>query len=445
MKKILLICGLILLVTSMALAQTISLEEVRTLALANSRSLAKYNLALTNTLLDERSRIYSNLPSLSLGGTASMNIWNQSGLIADPLKTFDASVSVSVSHTQKIYDGGKNRIQKAINEIASESSRKDALAEYFNVLDSADNAYYAVLEAMAVLDAEESSLQTALTSLSIAQVRQANGMINQGDYLKAMADKEARENSRNQARRNLTLNVMKLKAITGLTDLPELQQIDFSGYADLMSRLGSISDNEADLLYGELWKTIASTNPALAKSALASQRAENNLSMAKSAYLPTLSASLSAGLNFSIKDGIGLSGGKLSLNLSVPVDYWVIANNVEKSKNARDSAALDYIGTEINLGTDLQSALINVFTYAGSVSNTSLTLAYAERHFNYVMERYRLSQSSISDLNEASTLLINSRNNLTKARSGFLQSLSKLRSLGAFQDEEKLIGILMGR
>jgi len=445
MKKVLLTCGLIFVFASTVFAQSIGLEDVRTLALANSRSLTKYNLALSNTLRDEKSRIFSNLPSLSLGGNASMTIWNQKSIVENPFKTIEASVSLNVSHTQQIYDAGKNRIQKAINEIALESSRKDALAEYFNVLDSADNAYYAVLEAMAVLDAEESSLQTALTSLSIAEVRQANGMINQGDYLKAMVDKEARENSRNQARRNLTLNVMKLKAITGLTDLPELEQIDFSGYGNLISRLGSISDNEADLLYGELWKTIASSNPSLAKSALSSQRAETNLSMAKNAYLPTLSASLSAGLNYSIKDGIGLSGGKLSINLNVPVDYWVIANNVEKSKISRDSAALDYKSAEVNLGTDLQSALINVFTYAGSVSNTTLSLSYTEKHFEYVMERYRLSQSSITELNEASTLLINSRNNLSKARSGFLQSLSKLRSLGAFQDEEKLLGILMGK
>ena len=425
-------------------AQTISLEQVRTLALANSRSLAKYNLAVTNTLLDERSRIFATLPSLSLGANASMSLWNAQNAapIANPFNTFSSGVSVSVS--QKIFEGGKTLIQKAINGIASESARKDALAEYFNVLDSADNAYYAVLEAMAVLEAEESSLQTAVTSLSIAEVRRTTGMINQGDYLKAMSDKETRENSRNQAKRNLTLNVMKLKAITGLTNLPGLQQIDFSGYEDLISRLGSVSDTEADLLYGELWKTIASTNPSLAKSFLANQRAENNLSMAKSAYLPTLSASLSAGLNYSLKDGMAPSGGKLSINLSIPVDYWVIANNVEKSKIARDSAALDYMSAEVNLGTDLQSALINVFTYAGSVINTTLSLAYSEKHFEFVMERYRLSQSSITDLNEASTLLINSRNGQIKARFGFLQSLSKLRSLGAFEDEEKLIGILMG-
>jgi hypothetical protein len=49
----------------------------------------------------------------------------------------------------------------------------------------------------------------------------------------------------------------------------------------------------------------------------------------------------------------------------------------------------------------------------------------------------------VSDLGEASSLLITGRNNLIKASYGFLQSLSKLRSLGAF-DEEKLIKLLMG-
>jgi outer membrane protein len=443
MKKMLLFC-LIILTGFEMFAQTIGLEQARTLALANSRSLAKFNLAVTSSLLDERSRIYTTLPSLSLGANASMSLWSAQNAapVENPFDTFSSGVSVSVS--QKIFEGGKTLVQKAINEIASESARKDALAEYFNVLDSADNAYYAVLEAMAVLEAEEASLQTAITSLSIAEVRRTTGMINMGDYLKAMADKETRENSRNQAKRNLTLNVMKLKALTGLSVLPEPQQINFSGYEELIFRLGNISDKEADLLFDELWKYIVSTNPSLAKSALASQRAENNLNMAKRSYSPSLSASFSTGLNYSPNNGVEMSGGRLSLNLTVPVDYWVIANNVEKSKIARDSAALDYMSAEVNLGTDLQSALINVFTYAGSVINTGLSLAYSEKHFEFVMERYRLSQSSITDLNEASTLLINSRNSLIKARFGFLQSLSKLRSLGAFQDEEKLIGILTG-
>jgi len=444
MRKKVLLFNLFIITASTVFSQTLSLEQARTLALANSRSLAKYNLAVMGTILDERARIFSNLPSLSLGASASINLWNAQNAapVENPFDTLSSGVNFSAS--QKIFEGGKTLVQKAINDIASESARKDALAEYFNVLDSVDNAYYAVLEAMAVLEAEESSLQTALTSLAIAEVRRTNGIINQGDYLKAMADKEERENSRNQARRNLSLNMMKLKALTALDDISALQHIDFTGYEELIQRLGNISDKEANLLYAELREFIASVNPSLAKAGLANQRAEKNLVMAQRGYSPSLSASFSTGLNYLPNNGLEMSGGKLSLNLSIPVDYWVIANNVEKSKNARDSAALDYLSAEVALETDLQSVLINAFAYAGSVLSSRRSLDYAEKHFEYIMERYRLSQSSLSDLGDASLLLINSRNSHIKAQYGFLQSLSKLRSLGAIDDEEKLVLLLTG-
>ena len=140
-------------------AEAVSLEQVRNLALANSRSLAKYNLAIRSADLDEKARKYSNLPSPSLGASASMSLWNSSGAgpLTNPFDTFGAGASFSVS--QKIFEGGRTLVQKAINALASESARKDALAEYFNVIDSADRAYYAVLEAAASLEASESALQ----------------------------------------------------------------------------------------------------------------------------------------------------------------------------------------------------------------------------------------------------------------------------------------------
>jgi hypothetical protein len=60
------------------------------------------------------------------------------------------------------------------------------------------------------------------------------------------------------------------------------------------------------------------------------------------------------------------------------------------------------------------------------------------------MEQYLVSRSSVSELSDASALASSSRSQLIKARYGFLQSLSKLRSLGAFEDEEKLMNLLRG-
>jgi outer membrane protein TolC len=442
MKKILLIC--FVLAGSGLFAETINLEEVRTLALSNSRSLAKYNLAIRSAGLEGKTLLYSNLPSLSIGASAGMSLWSAANAapIENPMDTFSAGASVSVS--QRIFEGGKSVIQKAINEIASESARKDALLEFFNILDSADNAYYAVLEAGATLQAEESSLAASVTNLAIAEIRHAGGIINQGDYLKALAEKEARENSRNQARRTLSLNITKLRALTGLNAVPDLAPVEFGKYEKLIERLGLIRDEEADLLYNQFWRLLSGGNPSLSKALLARERSEKNLSLSKTSFLPSLGASFSTGLNYSPGNGLEMSGGRVSLSASIPVDFWVLSNNVEKSKIAREAAMLDYAGAEIQLATDLQSALLNAFAYAGSFLSTRRSLEYAEKHFEYVMERFRLSQSSVSEYTDADTLFITSRNNHIRSSYGFLQSLSKLRSLAAIDDEERLVNILLG-
>ena len=441
----LLILAMQVVAASGLFAEPVSLEQVRSLALANSRSLAKYDLSIRSTALDEQSRVYSNLPSLSLGASASMSLWSAENAapIENPFDTFRAGASFSVS--QRIFEGGKTLVEKAINELKSESARKDALAEYFNVLDTADSAYYAVLEASATLEAAESSLMTVMTSLSIAEIRQATGMLNQGDYLKALADKESSENSRNQARRNLSLAITKLKAITGFPGAIEPEDIDFSGYEGLIGHLGNSSDEDSDLLYSEFWKHLSVSNPSLAKASLARSQAEKSVSLSKRAYSPSLSASFSTGLNYTQADGLQRSGGSLSLSASIPIDFWAKANSVEKSKIAMESSALDYMGRESDLETELQSALINILTQAESVISSNRVLEYAEKHFEFIMERYRLSQSSVSELGDATTLLITSRNSQIKARFGFLQGLSKLRSLIAIDDEEKLLDMLSGK
>jgi hypothetical protein len=111
MKTALVLLGFLFHTGFVLFAQTMGLEEVRTLALANSRSLAKYNLAVTGTALDERSRIFSALPSLSLGANASMSLWNAQNAapVDNPFDIFSSGANFNVS--QKIFEGGKTLIK----------------------------------------------------------------------------------------------------------------------------------------------------------------------------------------------------------------------------------------------------------------------------------------------------------------------------------------------
>ena len=442
MKKIFILFYLILLFGSNLSAQIINLEQARTLALANSRSLARYELAIRSSILDEKNQLYSRLPSVSADYRASM-FYFRNWEFVNPLDVFSTGASFSI--TQIIFQGGKTFIHKAISEIATESVRIDAKAEYFNVLDSVDNAYYAVLEAAASLEAEEVSLHAANLGLTIAEIRHGSGMINQGDYLKAMADKETRENSRNQARRNLALATTRFKNITGITETVIPEKIDFTSYEDVLSHLAGISDEDAGILYDRFRNLMISANPSFAKAVLNSQRAEFNYSLSRRDYAPTITASVfSSDFNYSVPNGFTSNGSSgVTIRGSIPVDFWVLSNRMEKNRLALDSSAIDYINAESSLEQELLNALSNAYAQAGSVLSLRRSLDFTETHFEFVMERYRLSQGSVSDLSDATSLFISSRNNLNRASYSFLQSLSRLRSLCAIDDEEQLIKILL--
>jgi outer membrane protein TolC len=441
MRKAVLFC--LLLFAGFALsAETVDLEQARVLALANSRSLAQYNLRIRSSELDERTQLYSMLPSLSANYSASMNYLDNNGFL-NPVDTLSARATVSV--TQTIFEGGKSFIRKAIGEIATESVRNQAMTAYFSELESVDNAYYSALEAAASLEAAESSLQSAILSLSMAEIRLANGMVNQGDYLRVLADKESKESSRNQARRTLALNLSGLNNLIGLDQPPELEQIDFSAYEEVIQYLAGISDEEIGALYSRLWDAITRANPSLKQAVLNRQQAEYNYTLSKKDYVPTISATISTGVSWSIANGFStpMSGG-ISITGRIPLDFWVLSNNLEKSKNTYDSATMNYVGAEISLETELYSSLLTVITQAESLLSSRRTLDYIERSFEYTMERYRLSQASVLEYVEASSSLITNSNSYIRSSYGFLRSLSKLRSLTVMDDEETLIGLLLG-
>jgi outer membrane protein TolC len=422
---------------------SISLEDVRNLAVANSRSLAKYNMAVQSAKLNEKLQGYDSLPSLSLGLSAGTTLWGLQGFTANGLQD-NLSAGVSFSLSQRIWDGGKGSVLKIINSISTQMARLDALKEYFSVINAADTAYYGVLESAAAMESAEKSLETNALSLSIAEIRYENRILNISDYLQAQAKKEEAETARNQARRNLLVNRSKLASLIGtdVKTLPELVPVDFSGYEELLQRLAALDDANIDALGAVLWKTAGAQNPDYVKAGLTSRSADESVRLSRKDYMPNLSASVSSGLNYSITGGLEPSSGRFSLSGSIPLDFWVTAANVEKKRLAKDQAALDYHEAELNLVIDLQTILLDLSAGAGSALSSRRAYEYAEKHLEYVMELYRLSQNSLSELSDAETLVSSNRRQFIQNQYAFLLNLSKLRSLLAIESEDEFIGLL---
>ncbi|GHV75890.1 hypothetical protein AGMMS49942_07110 [Spirochaetia bacterium] len=436
---------LIFLITNGIAAEQITIDDVRTLALANSPSLARFQLAVESARLDEKTRIYDNLPSLSLGVSASGQLWGETS-IQDSIKT-GANFGVS----QTLFAGGKSIYLKAINAINTESARQDALAAYFTVLDTADSAYYETLKAAAALETKTAALETAALALSMSELRLGSGMISRGDYLKAMAEQGQAETAWNRALRDLTVSKANLKNSTGLKEIPELAAIDFGVYEDALRILSTLSEDRIAILTDSFSASAKANNPGLLKTNLALQAAERNVGLAKTDYIPSLNASISTGISYSTAGeaaGGGLSAfssGSVSISGTIPLDYWVIASSVKKKRMAQTQAALTLRDAESALAVEIQTALLDLIGYALSVQSARRADEYARQNYEYTLERYTLSEASVFVLSDAIALAGDSHTQRLTAEYGFLSGLSKLRSLCAFESPDEVINLLLSR
>jgi outer membrane protein TolC len=422
----------------------LTLEDARNLAVANSRELRQLAMSVESSEITRDTQWYEFLPSLSLQGSAGTSLWNDGKASKEILKD-NLYVRAGLTASEKIplWDGGTYSIQKLLNKLSTESAKQDALAGYFSVLDQVDNAYYSVLEAAANLEVAESSLETAGISLSIAEIRHQNKMIVDADYFKAMADAESGKNNRDNARRNLELALLKLKNLLGQKTLPELTPVDFGVYENLITSLAAASGSGIENMYTQIWNAMEKNNPDIIKAGFNLTTAEKNVALAVRGYSPTLSASLSTGLNYSHTNnasGFSPFTGEFSISGNIPLDFWITKSNVKKSRLAQERQALTYQSLIENLDIELQSGIFSLISQAGSVLSSQKVLEYSQKQFDYVFELYTLLQNSLSDLSEAESQLRANKNNAITSQYSFLKALSKIRSLGAFENgEEKVL------
>jgi len=431
---------------------TINLEIARLLGLTNSQELSSASLSIRNALITERNHLYSRLlPQISAEYSASANfLETQQGStqFANPIDTFSARVNLSASYSLVI--GGNDFLNNSINKIKTDIARINSLSTYYSVLNSVDRAYYDVLRAIADLESAESLLQSEVISLSISEVRYRNGMINQIEYLNAQSRKESRENTRNQSRRTLSLRMITLKDLIGVQEDIVLEPVSFDAYDEVLRRLASISADDTDVLYANLWNVVVANNPSLKTAALNNQIAEMQYAHdVRTEFTPTLNLSVNFGdvLNYSTANGFNYPvsfNGSVTLTGKIPIDFWVRANNMENYRITRENASNSFNNAIRSSQNSLLSDLYSLLAQASSVLSSRRSLVIAENTYAGTLERYILSQSSEKDLGDASNTLKDSINSLNNANYSFLQSLSALRTSCALSDEQHLINLLLG-
>lgn len=416
-------------------ASGLSLAKARELALAKSPALAKAELAVDQAGLAKQAQDYGALPSLAATATGSAGYGSGSSL-ADSLA---ASAKISASAT--VFDGGKNAALSKKYGLAAEAARESLRSARISLIGSVDSAFFAVLEAQASVEAASSDLAAARLRLQIAQAKVDAGSLSKADYLQTESETASYETALIKAKKSLSSGRAKISSLTALPASTELEQVDFAGYAALIAKLAAIDGAGLDAFVSELVSMAKAASPSLSSYALAASQARMSLDAAKSAYLPSVSAGVSQSFA-AAAGGQASATGSLSLSASMSLDLWTTKNAVDQAKAAVKAAELDAADGGTSLELDVSQAAYEWVASALAISSSAKALEYAQTNYENVLEKFKLSSATASDLSTAEALVSTDKTALISARYAFLSNLSTLRGLLGLEDEAKLLEAL---
>jgi outer membrane protein len=423
-----------------AAEEALTLPQARELALARSASLQGSALAVDAASLAAQAQGYAALPSVTASAGASYGY----DLGATSTQSSDAlSVSAKIAATQTLFDGGRNSALAKKYGYATEAARESLRSARIALIGQVDSAFFAVLEAQASADAAAGDLDSAKSRQEIAQAKIEAGSLSKSAYLQTQADTAGYETSLLIARKTLASAKAKLASLTGRGAATALEPVDFSAYDGLLAKLSALDSAAIDGLAADILALAKANSPALSISALSIRQAESGVAAAKSAYAPTVAAGFSQALSVAQDSATGKLGqagypGSLSLTASLSLDLWNTRNAVDSAKVAAAQAGLSASQGEADLELELVQALYQWISSAASISSSAKALDYAQSNYDNVLERFKLSSATTSDLSAAEALVSTDRTALIAARYGFLSNLSTLGGLAGLEDAAKL-------
>jgi outer membrane protein TolC len=286
-------------------------------------------------------------------------------------------------------------------------------------------AYYAVVVAQRKLQYARTSVAEAQHFVDLTQKQEAAGEVAHVDTVKAQLQLEQRQRELSDAE----LNVDKAKIGLAVFMFPQLRD-DFTVTDDLES---------APLLapMAEVQSVARTTSPDIQAAQESLRAAQLGVSVAKYAYLPSLSVDFFYGLNanqFAWKfydpephNNVGFAG---QIQLNIPVWNWgATRSKVVQADLRRKQAELDVAQTQRTLQANLETAYREARVAQAQLTSLRSSLRLAEDNLRLTLLRYTAGESTSLEVVDAQTTLTQARNALADGLSRYRVALAVIQTL----------------
>ncbi|CAM4105378.1 TolC family protein [Flavobacterium jumunjinense] len=413
-----------------------TLQECVNYAIENNISVKSSELDLKNNQITKKDAIGNFLPSINGSASHSWNIGlNQNittGLLENQTTQFtSAGVNVGID----IFKGLQNQNQLRKANLSLIASQYQLVKMQEDIALNVSNAYLQILFNKENVKVQEQQLIYNKSQLKRSEELVEAGVVPQGDLLDIKAT-VAGDNQRLIAAQNALL-ISRL-SLAQLLRIEDFQTFD-------------ISDENIDVFESQVMSEDVKTIIAKAKESRTELKiAQTNLdiskkdiSIARGAYLPTLTGFYSFSTRASYSDRIiGLQtdgtpilagplptfdqfdnnkGQNFGLQLNIPIfNGFAARNNVQRAKVSYERAQLNYDQEELDLERNVFTAYTDTKAAKESYDAAISTAEARTLSFKYAKDRYEVGLMNVFDFNQAQTLLVNAQSEVLRTKYDYI-------------------------
>jgi len=439
MKKIAYISFILILVCSLssqAQAKKWTIEECVNYALEHNISIKQTALDTDLAKIDKNGALGNFLPSVNASGSHSWNIGlNQNittGLLQNQTTQF---TSANLNASVDIYKGlqNQNRYRRATLSIIAAQYQLQKMKDDVSL--NVANAFLQILFNKENIKVQKEQLANNERQFNRTQELVNAGSVPRGDLLDIKATVADNKQKVIQAENAFLISRLSLAQLLQLQDFQDFDIADENYEANQ----SEVMFQTPDAIYKKALEERVEVKLAKANREVA----EKDVTIAKGAFLPTLSGFYAFNSRISYSDipvfdsfgnFVGYTnpapffnqfsdnkGHNFGLQLNIPIlNGFSVKNNVARSKVALERTNIALSQSQVDLERNVYQSFTDAKGAFNSYESAVVALEARENAFNYAKERYEVGMMNAFDFNQAQSLFSNAQSEVLRTKYDYI-------------------------
>jgi len=399
---------------------SVTLDEAVQRALERSPAMAQQEQALGNAAASRRQAWGAFLPNLSASSSGSLRSTSRFDAATDRIVEGSSdSYSAGLSASMTLFDGGRmfSELSGTGADVRAAEARREN--QRHQVTLQTRNLFFAALRQGDLLEVARQRVSQAEESLTMVRTSTLVGTATVSDSLRARLELI-----------NAQQAVLQAETAMRAARFALGRQIGESRPVEPVAP-GGLEPSPLSLTEEEILAIAEAASPTVVAAEESTRAAAVNVSVARSAYLPSIS--FSSGYSWANQD-LSLANGTTSWSLSLRASYPIFngfsrEGSLDRAQFAQRLARLQEDDARLAAREQADAALMDVRTAEQAIAIAEEARTVAEEDLRVIRERYRVGVATVLELVTSQIALVQASVNVVTARYDYVLARAQLEAV----------------